>query len=63
MEKKTKETKKTVKVNLLEEWEKKTPVELKSDYQKLSLDICSGTEKNSSLLKKLRKVIARKLTK
>ncbi len=59
-----KTTKKTApKKDIVKEWEGKTLPELKMELQKLALDVKTGKQKNTSLLGKLRKVIARELTK
>ena len=61
---KTKKTeeKKTVKSKTSKEWEKMDVRSLKVELQKLTLDVRTGVEKNTSLLKKVRKIIAKKLT-
>lgn len=46
----------------IEEWQSKSVAELKDVLQKLSIDITSGKEKNTSLKKRLKKIIAKKLT-
>jgi ribosomal protein L29 len=67
-EKKT--TKKADKVEKTEKVEKKTTdfkdmsvAELKLEIQKVSIDVRTGKEKNTSLLKKLKKQVARIQTK
>ncbi len=41
----------------------KSVIEMKNELQKLMLDVKSGSESNTSLIRKLRKDIARKITK
>lgn len=50
------------KIKNIEEWQNKSSVELKDILQKLVIDIASGKEKNTSLKRKLKKLIAKKLT-
>jgi len=59
------ETKKTTeKVNKSEStWSKMSLKELRAEFEKLSMDIKLGKEANTSLAKKLKKLIAREMTK
>jgi len=75
-EEKTTKTKKTEKVEKVEkaekkakssvktiaEWKNKSIKELKIEFQKLNLEVKTGKEQNTALIRKLRKHIARALT-
>jgi len=57
-------TKTTEKVKVSEaSWNKMSLKELKAEFERLSMDIKLGKEANTSLVKKLRKLIAREMTK
>lgn len=58
-----KEKKPAVKKDTVKDWEGKSVTELKLELQKIVLDVRTGKQKNTSLVKKLKKVIARELTK
>ena len=59
----TKKTKKTTnKKESNSNWSEMEVNELKLELQKLILKVRSGTEKNTSLIKKLKKEIAKKLS-
>lgn len=55
----TKEKKK----NILKDLEGKSVAEMKIELQKVMIDIQTGKEKNTSLIKKIKREIARNLTK
>jgi hypothetical protein len=57
------EAKKESKPNQATQWEGKSVSELKITMQKIILDLRTGKEKNTSLVRKLRRQIARELTK
>lgn len=57
-------TEKVEKVNKSETaWSKMSLQELRSEYERLSMDIKLGKEANTSLSRKLKKMIAREMTK
>lgn len=57
-------TEKVEKVNKSEAaWSKMSLKELKAEYERLSMDIKLGKEANTSLSRKLKKMIAREMTK
>ncbi len=57
------ETKEAPKSKLNDTWAKMSVAELKVELQKLVLDIKTGREKNTAIAKRLKKHIARELTK
>jgi ribosomal protein L29 len=61
-ESETKQNKTTKKTTAKKSVESKSVYELKADLQKLLLEVKSGKQEDTSLIKKLKKQIARNLT-